>query len=88
MLTRNLRWAKEQGGLVVRLLVLPGHVDCCLAPAADWLAAELSEAPVHVMTGYLPPATRLIPGLAQPLSAEEVERAWELVRATGLKEVA
>jgi putative pyruvate formate lyase activating enzyme len=96
---RNLRWAREQGEVVVRLLALPGHVECCLGASLTWLAAEMKETPVHLLTNYLPPSTRLIKGaecqhsgcrdsgLDRYLTEAEVARARELVAASGLRQV-
>lgn len=41
--------------LVVRHLVLPGHVRCCAEPALRWIAAQLPGARVNLMGQYLPP---------------------------------
>lgn len=49
---RQLRAAR--GDVIVRHLVMPGHVACCTEPALAWLAAELPEAAVNLMTGYQP----------------------------------
>ena len=57
-----VRWAWERlgsraagtGGLIVRVLVLPGHADEAIENLA-WLATELSnEVPVSVMSQYTP----------------------------------
>ena len=48
------RSEKEEGGLIVRMLVLPGHADEAIENLA-WLATELSnEVPVSVMSQYTP----------------------------------
>lgn len=83
----NLRWARGAGKLVVRHLVLPGHVDCCTEPALRWLAADLPHVPVHVLTNYLPPESRLIPEIAQQLAHEEAERARAIARRLGLEAI-
>ena len=45
---------KGEGGLIVRILVLPGHADEAIENLA-WLATELSnEVPVSVMSQYTP----------------------------------
>ncbi len=87
IVSRNLLWARAQGEVVVRLLVLPGHVDCCLVPSLAWLAAHLRDTPVHLMTNYLPPSTRLIPGLERHLNRAEADRALRLVATLGLRQV-
>ena len=47
-------WRREEGGLIVRILVLPGHADEAIENLA-WIATELSsEIPVSVMSQYTP----------------------------------
>ena len=95
---RNLEWAKEVGTLVVRQLVLPGHLECCTRPALHMLADKLPEVPVHVMTNFLPPEARRIrgggvrrggpqplEGLDRPLSEEEAAEACQLAADLGLR---
>src|SRR5207302_6293988 len=36
VITRNLLAAAAQGDLIVRHLLLPGHLDCCFRPMVDW----------------------------------------------------
>jgi putative pyruvate formate lyase activating enzyme len=50
----NLLWANEHSELVVRHLVMPGHVDCCWAPVARWLAENLPNVKVNLRTGFWP----------------------------------
>ena len=52
----NLRWAHTHTDLIVRHLLMPGHVDCCWRPIAEWLAAELPGCEGQ-------PAHRLLAGL-------------------------
>jgi putative pyruvate formate lyase activating enzyme len=87
IVTRNLLRARAQGELVVRLLVLPGHVDCCLVPSLAWLVQEMNGTPVHLMTDYLPPSGCALPELSRHLHQDEVERARELVATSGLRQV-
>jgi len=84
---RNLHWAEGAGALVVRHLVLPGHVECCTEPALAWLAAELPHVPVHILTNYLPPESRLIPEIGRQLEAGEVQRARAIAVRLGLEAV-
>jgi len=41
-------------GVLVRHLLMPGHLECCTKPALLWLAERAPTAPVNLMTGYLP----------------------------------
>lgn len=50
----NLRWAAERTDLVVRHLLMPGHLECCWRPVAEWLAAELPGVKVSLRSGFWP----------------------------------
>lgn len=40
--------------LLVRHLLMPGHLECCTKPVLDWLASHLPDVTVNLMTGYSP----------------------------------
>ena len=44
----TLVWASTHNNLIVRHLLMPGHVYCCWEPIARWLAAELPATPVSL----------------------------------------
>ena len=50
----NLRWAARDHTLLVRHLLMPGHVECCWRPIAAWLAAELPAVAVSLREGFWP----------------------------------
>ncbi len=80
--TNNLLWmAAEQdtAEVIVRHLLMPGHVDCCWEPAARWLSQHLPAAKVSLRTGYWPAwhAARH-PELRLPLARTELNRALAL----------
>ncbi len=81
----NLLWAREHSELIVRHLVMPGHVDCCWRPVADWLAANLSGVKVNLRTGFWP-AWRAArhPELRATVPADESKRAFGIACALGL----
>jgi putative pyruvate formate lyase activating enzyme len=82
----NLMWASSHSELIVRHLLMPGHVDCCWGPVAQWLAAELPLVKVSLRDGFWPAwqAARH-PELRGPMAASEVERARDLARSYGLR---
>jgi putative pyruvate formate lyase activating enzyme len=81
----NLRWAAARTRLVVRHLLMPGHLDCCWRPVAEWLRDELPGVKVSLRTGYWPiaHATRHSE-LRRTLSTTESARAAEIARANEL----
>jgi putative pyruvate formate lyase activating enzyme len=50
----NLRWANEHSELIVRHLLMPGHVECCWRPVAEWLAQNLPGVKVNLRAGFWP----------------------------------
>jgi putative pyruvate formate lyase activating enzyme len=82
----NLLWAARSSRLIVRHLLMPGHVECCFAGVAEWLARELPDTPLSLMTGYLPVfRAGKDPLLGRTNRADECRRARELTRSLGLR---
>ncbi len=81
----NLLWAHEHSELIVRHLLMPGHVECCWQPVAEWLANELPGVKVNLRSGFWPAwqAGRHAE-FAHALSATELERAESIAREGGL----
>lgn len=77
------RVTRQGSRVIVRHLLMPGHFDCCTAPALAWLA-ERPALEVSLLTQYLPPAS-LQGAPANPLRAEEIERARALAARLGLR---
>ncbi|HXF11048.1 MAG TPA: radical SAM protein [Desulfuromonadaceae bacterium] len=50
----NLLWAHERSELIVRHLLMPGHVDCCWRPVAEWLGDRLPGVKVNLRSGFWP----------------------------------
>lgn len=87
-IARNLGVAAEQGDLIVRHLLLPGHFDCCYRPVVDYMARELPGVKFSIRDGYLPRWQAQNYGeLAHPLDATVAARAHELAASRGLNVV-
>ena len=81
----NLLWASRHSELIVRHLLMPGHLDCCWRPIAEWLARELPEAKVSLRPEFWPAwHSDRHPELRGTVLARESSRALELARALGL----
>lgn len=50
----NLLWANAHSELIVRHLLMPGHIECCWRPIAEWLAANLPDVKVNLRSGFWP----------------------------------
>lgn len=72
-------------GLIIRHLVLPGHIDNSLA-VLDWIADNLPPFSVHVslMAQYFPPQTDLPEPLSRTLTEEEYRRVADRYEELGL----
>ena len=81
----NLLWANRRSDLIVRHLLMPGHVDCCWRPVAEWLAAELPGVKVNLRSGFWPAwhAARH-PELRATVPSAETRRALAIARTCGL----
>ena len=77
----NLCWAASDSELIVRHLLMPGHLECCWRPVAEWLALELPDVKINLRAGFWPGwQTARHAELRAPLSPLEIERAWEIAR--------
>jgi putative pyruvate formate lyase activating enzyme len=88
---RNWALADAQGAeLLARVLLLPGHLDCCLRPIVAWLAAELPRARVSLLDQFHPAylVAKRAPELDRTPTAEEVEAARRCIADAGLRTVA
>ena len=85
VIRENLIWANDHGELIVRHLLMPGHVDCCWLPVAEWLAGNLPGVKVNLRSGFWPAwhASRHSE-LRGTVSTAETERASRIARAGGV----
>ena len=81
----NLLWAAEHSDLIVRHLLMPGHLDCCWRPVAEWLATELPGVKVSLRTGFWPAWHSARPTeLRRTVSTNEGECAFQIAAELGL----
>jgi len=85
---RNLAVAAEQGDLIIRHLLIPGHFDCCYRPVVEHLARELPGVKFSIRDGYLPRWQAWHYGeLAHPLDPAIATQARKLAADRGLNVV-
>jgi putative pyruvate formate lyase activating enzyme len=84
--TRNHLEAEKYGELIIRILVLPNHLECCTKPIINWIAENLGvETRVNVMFQYRPEwRAHEIPELRRRLTKDEMEKAILLAREAKL----
>ncbi len=50
--TRNITQLKNQ--ILLRHLLLPGHLDCCYKKIIDWMAKKIPDKTLYLLTNYFP----------------------------------
>ena len=81
----TLLWAAQSSELIVRHLLMPGHVDCCWEPIAQWIAAELPTTKVSLRYGFWPAwKGAKHPELRRTVRMAEEQQAAGIARNYGL----
>jgi len=84
--TRNHLYGKAHGELLIRVLVLPEHLECCTNVVLKWISENLGEnTRTNVMFQYRPEwRAHEVPELRRRLTSSEMKRAIELAKGAGL----
>jgi len=80
IVTRNLLRAKKNGELLIRHLVIPGHVECCTEPLIRWIGKKLgADTRFNLMFQYHPEFKAFkYPEIDRRLSTDEKENATKI----------
>jgi putative pyruvate formate lyase activating enzyme len=86
IVTRNHLMAKSSGDMIIRHLVLPGHVECCSKPILDWISENLGNKTVVNIMGQYRPVYRAAecPEIMCYPSREEMEETMNYAKRIGL----
>ncbi|MCD6368345.1 MAG: radical SAM protein [Thermoproteales archaeon] len=89
VVTRNLHTASKYGDMIIRHLVLPGHLECCTKPVLKWIAEHCSNALVNIMAQYRPEFLvrkfpEKWPEIYSRVSSEEMHQAYKLAEKFGI----
>jgi len=88
-LTRIGLNAMRGSRIIVRILVLPRHVDCCHDPALEMLSECRDDCWVSILDQYIPKhQAYLDPGLSRRPTKEEISEVESLVDIYGLRNIA
>jgi putative pyruvate formate lyase activating enzyme len=72
----NLVWAARRHRLIIRHLIMPGHVECCWRPIAAWIARALPGIEVSLRDGFWPAwQSRTHAELSGPCTRDELALA-------------
>lgn len=84
---RNLRLAARQARIIIRHVLLPGHLTCCFRPLVRWLSDNMPAARLQLYTGYVPCGTAAGGNaeLARLNTPAEIRGAKRLLRTTTLQ---
>ena len=79
VIEQNLIWANERSELIVRHLLMPGHIECCWRPVAEWLAEYLPGVKVNLRSSFWPAwHARRHRDLRGTVSDLETKLAWRI----------
>ena len=82
---RNHLLGRKHAEMIVRHLVLPGHVDCCTRPALSWISENLKNVKVNVMSQYRPEhRAKEFADIGRPLKIAEYQEAIGIAERLGL----
>jgi putative pyruvate formate lyase activating enzyme len=78
---RNARIARQQASLVLRHLLVPGHVRCCFEPIARRASTALPDVAFHLMLQYTPHGRAAgMPELDRALTTDECAEAHDIAQ--------
>ncbi len=88
VVTRNFTTAYACGEILLRQLVLPGHLECCTAPVVKWVKENIPKVRFNLMFQYRPNYRAYeYPDINRSLAPGEINEALEIVRDAGLEDV-
>ncbi len=92
--SKNHRLIYEWGeDIVIRHLIMPGHVECCTKPVLKWIAENMPSTPVNIMDQYHPDCycnpsdprfDRRYADMARYPSREEILESYRYAKELGL----
>ncbi|MFH1328524.1 MAG: radical SAM protein [Candidatus Bathyarchaeota archaeon] len=87
---RNLLYAKKYGEIIIRILLLPSHIDCCAKSILNWIADNLGlNVRVNIMDQYRPEWRAYdVPELRRHLTISEYKTVVNHAKDLGLGNLA
>jgi len=79
----NILHAYQNSDIILRHLVMPGHIDCCLKPILQWTAQNIPDVKLSLRVNYIPPAeAQNAP--AQYITNEDTKNAMNMAKDLNL----
>ncbi|GAB4280264.1 MAG: hypothetical protein Kow0056_14450 [Coriobacteriia bacterium] len=83
---RAIERAHRESEVVLRHLVLPGHLECCTRPVLEWVAGSLSGVYLNLMFQYRPcHEARQHEGMGRRLTRSEIAQASAMAQEAGVR---
>ncbi|MHA1518611.1 MAG: radical SAM protein [Promethearchaeota archaeon] len=81
ILTRNLTLLYNHGSknIIIRHLVMPGHIECCTKPLLSWIAREIPHVVINIMGQYHPDykiSAKNFPEINRRVTSAEMQSAF------------
>lgn len=85
IIKRNHMLSEDQCEVVIRHLVLPGHLECCTKPILRWISENMKNPAVNIMDQYHPEYKAMeYEELRKKTGPEEYNQAVDFGRELGL----
>lgn len=86
IVARNHLHAGRQAELLIRHLVIPGHVKCCSGPIIEWIAENFGDrARLNIMDQYRPEFKAFnMPDINRRVTAGEMAEVFSIARSRNL----
>jgi putative pyruvate formate lyase activating enzyme len=85
VVSRNFELAYRQGEIMLRQLVIPGHLECCTAAIMKWVKENIPGVYFNLMFQYRPEyRAPLFPGINRRLTVEERKKALDCAHQHGI----
>ncbi len=89
IVSRNHLMAYNHGEVIIRHLVMPGHLECCTFPILEWVSENMPNCMVNIMGQYRPEHRVLMDperysDIARGVSREEMQMAFDKAKQLGI----
>ncbi len=86
-MARNFKAIRGRADLIVRILVIPSHVECDAIPIIDWLSDNMPDnVYVNLMSQYFPHwKARQMKGIDHPLGGDEFSMAAKHLQSSKIR---
>jgi putative pyruvate formate lyase activating enzyme len=83
---KNLLYLKSSSKVIIRHLMLPGHMECCYRPMVNWLAENMPEVKLSLGNEYIPVyKARHFPEINRRVNDLEYQLAVSIAKEVGLE---